>query len=70
MGLSLGLAEHVQPQEIARAVWGLLSNPARRREMRAAGLMTIDGEGASRIAADIAHTLAEKRKNAWRRAAS
>ncbi|MGD0190976.1 MAG: NTP transferase domain-containing protein [Rhizomicrobium sp.] len=69
MGLSLGLAERAQPQEIARAVWGLLSNPARRREMRAAGLMTIDGEGASRIAADIAQTLAEKRKSAARRAA-
>jgi hypothetical protein len=29
--------------------------------MRAAGLQTIDGDGASRIATDIAHALSEKR---------
>jgi spore coat polysaccharide biosynthesis protein SpsF len=69
MGVSLGLAERAQPREISRAVWSLLANPARRREMRAAGLMTIDGEGATRIAADIAQTLAEKRANTTRRAA-
>ena len=35
-------------------VWRCLDDAARRREMRAAGLMTIDGSGAARIAADLA----------------
>jgi spore coat polysaccharide biosynthesis protein SpsF len=61
MGVSLGLAERALPRDVARAVWTLLSSPARRREMRAAGLQTIDGDGASRIATDIAHALSEKR---------
>jgi len=61
MGLSLGVAERVQDEDIARAVWALLSDSPRRREMRAAGLMTIDGEGAARIAADLAQALAERR---------
>ncbi len=69
MGVSLGLAERAQPHEIARAAWTLLANPARRREMRAAGLMTIDGDGASRIAADIARELSEKRASGPLRAA-
>jgi spore coat polysaccharide biosynthesis protein SpsF len=68
MGVSLGLAEQALPRDIARAVWALLSSPARRREMRAAGLVTIDGDGASRIAADIAHVLSEKRADSGRRA--
>jgi hypothetical protein len=29
--------------------------------MRAAGLMTMDGQGASRVAADLANALAERR---------
>ena len=68
MGISLGLAERATQDDIARSTWALLSNPARRREMRAAGLMTIDGEGAARIAADIASVLAEKGAAVPRRA--
>lgn len=61
MGLSLGVAERVQDSDIARAVWSLLTDSARRRDMRAAGLMTIDGEGAARMAADLSAKLAEMR---------
>jgi spore coat polysaccharide biosynthesis protein SpsF len=61
MGLSLGVAENVTDEAIAKAVWQLLNDAQRRREMRAAGLMTIDGEGASRIAADLAKELAKRR---------
>ncbi|HEY5048980.1 MAG TPA: hypothetical protein VII49_13275 [Rhizomicrobium sp.] len=68
MGISLGLAGQAQPQDIARAVWALLANPARRREMRAAALTTIDGEAASRIAADISRALGEKRSGVAQRA--
>ncbi len=39
----------------------LLTDAGRRREMRAAGLATIDGGGAARIAADLARNLAERR---------
>jgi spore coat polysaccharide biosynthesis protein SpsF len=60
MGLSLGLAERAEDGDIAKAVWSLLTDSARRREMHAAGLMTIDGAGASRIAADLAQGLAER----------
>ena len=70
VGISLGVAEHLKHEEIARAVWSLLANPTRRREMRAAGLTTIDGEGASRIAADIALALAGRRAGNARRVAS
>jgi len=59
-GISLGLAGRAEPGDIAKAVWSLLGDSSRRREMRAAGLMTIDGQGAARIAADLAHALAEK----------
>jgi spore coat polysaccharide biosynthesis protein SpsF len=61
MGLSLGLAESARDEDITGAVWALLSDSPRRREMRAAGLMTIDGEGAARIAADLAKALEAKR---------
>ncbi len=61
MGLSLGLAERAEAGDISRAVWALLANSTRRREMRAAGLMTVDGEGAARIAADLAAALASAR---------
>ena len=43
------------------AVWALLTDSARRREMHAAGLMTVDGAGAARIAADLAQALADRR---------
>jgi len=61
MGISLGLADVASDDRIAKSVWALLGDVTRRREMRAAGLMTIDGEGASRIAADLAQALAERR---------
>lgn len=61
MGVSLGLAATASDEHVARSVWSLLGDAARRREMRAAGLMTIDGEGAARIASDIASELAERR---------
>jgi len=61
IGLSLGLAERVADGDIAAAVWALLADSPRRREMRAAGLMTVDGEGASRIAADLSAELAKAR---------
>src|SRR5262249_25450518 len=47
IGQSLGVADTVSDQEIARAVWSLLNDTPRRRDMRAAGLMTIDGNGPS-----------------------
>lgn len=61
MGLSLGVAERVDDEDIAQAVWNLLNDAPRRREMRSAGLMTIDGEGAARMAHDLAEMLAQKR---------
>ncbi len=61
MGISLGLAEQATDERIAKSVWTLLGDSARRREMRAAGLMTIDGEGAARIATDLSRALAERR---------
>lgn len=61
MGVSLGLRDRIEDTDIAGAVWSLLRDSERRHEMRAAGLMTIDGEGASRIAADLAEALSERR---------
>ncbi|MBV9992716.1 MAG: NTP transferase domain-containing protein [Alphaproteobacteria bacterium] len=70
MGISLGLAENAEEERIAKSVWALLGDATRRREMRAAGLMTIDGQGAARIASDIASALAERRALTPVRAAS
>lgn len=61
IGLSLGLAARADDDAIAKSAWALLTDSARRREMHAAGLMTIDGGGASRIAADLAQMLAGRR---------
>ncbi len=61
IGLSLGVAEATSDEVIARSVAGLLNDSVRRREMRAAGLMTIDGSGPARIAADLAAALAARR---------
>jgi len=69
MGISLGVAETVSDQFIAKSVLSLLGDTARRREMRAAGLMTIDRQGASRVAADLAQALAERRAAMPRRIA-
>jgi spore coat polysaccharide biosynthesis protein SpsF len=68
MGISLGVAERVQDEDITRAVWALLADPARRREMRAAGMTTIDADGAARVAADLAATLNVRRVSAPRTA--
>jgi spore coat polysaccharide biosynthesis protein SpsF len=61
MGLSLGVADDVADETIARTVWKTLNDAPRLREMRAAGLMTIDGNGQARIAADIACALEARR---------
>jgi spore coat polysaccharide biosynthesis protein SpsF len=61
MGISLGVADTVSDEAIAGAVWSLMGDGARRRDMRAAGLMTIDGNGPARIAADLAKALAARR---------
>jgi spore coat polysaccharide biosynthesis protein SpsF len=61
IGLSLGLAEVAADEVIASSVRQLLDDASRRREMRAAGLMTVDGEGSARIAADLMKALAERR---------
>jgi spore coat polysaccharide biosynthesis protein SpsF len=61
MGVSLGLVALVTDEEISNAVQGLIHNAARRRDMRAAGLGTIDGGGAARIAADLAQALKEEK---------
>ena len=61
MGVSLGLAQTVRDDAIAKAVWALLTDSERRRQMRAAGLMTMDGTAAARIAGDLAGALTAKR---------
>jgi spore coat polysaccharide biosynthesis protein SpsF len=61
IGVSLGIAEDASSEAIARVVWTLLNDRAAREDMRAAGLGKIDGQGAERIAADIARALATKR---------
>jgi spore coat polysaccharide biosynthesis protein SpsF len=61
MGLCLGLADDVGDAALRAGVTALLGDPARRRDMHMAGLTTIDGQGASRIAADLSTLLATKR---------
>ena len=48
------------------AVRALLGDSARRRDMRAAGLTTIDGDGAARIAADLSARAVRRAANARR----
>ena len=69
MGVSLGVADDVSDRAIAQMVVRTSSDAPRLREMRAAGLMTIDGNGAARIAADLADALAARRAQAPARAA-
>ena len=69
MGISLGVAEAVTDKAITKAVWALLGDQMRRREMRMAGLMTIDGGGARRIAGDLAKRLRTWRANVAKRSA-
>jgi spore coat polysaccharide biosynthesis protein SpsF len=57
MGISLGVADKVQDQDVASTVQWLLNKPNARRAMRHAGLSLIDGQGAARIAADLAKAL-------------
>jgi spore coat polysaccharide biosynthesis protein SpsF len=61
MGISLGHMDRLKPDVVAKSVWSLLNDNVRRREMRAAGLMTIDGSGATRIAADLAAAVKARR---------
>jgi spore coat polysaccharide biosynthesis protein SpsF len=61
MGMSLGVHSAIEDFDIASATWALIGDSARRRDMHAAGLMAIDGEGAVRIAADLAASLKQRR---------
>ena len=61
MGISLGLANRVSDADIARTVQWLLNKPATRREMRRQGPTLLDGQGAVRVAADLAAALASAR---------
>ena len=61
MGVSLGLAEQASGDVVVKAVWALLGDAERRREMRSAGLMTVDGNASARIASDLAGALARRR---------
>lgn len=63
MGQSLGLADTLTGDMVSKAVWSLLHDPARRRQMHASGLMTIDGGAPGRIAAVLAEVLTQHRKN-------
>ena len=62
MGISLGVADKVSDDEILHSVERLLNNSAARRDMRKQGLSLLDGQGAARIAADLATALAAARK--------
>jgi len=57
MGISLGVADRAPDADIAATVQWLLNKPAVRREMRARGPALLDGQGASRVAADLASAL-------------
>jgi spore coat polysaccharide biosynthesis protein SpsF len=61
MGISLGVAAKIEDGEILAAVKALMNDAARRRDMRAAGLASLNGDGAARIAADLAAALKEEK---------
>jgi spore coat polysaccharide biosynthesis protein SpsF len=61
MGVLLGVASEVSDAQILSAVKALMGDAARRREMRQTGLATMDGNGAARIAADLAAALKEEK---------
>jgi len=61
IGMSLGVAETTSDAVIASSVRQLLNDPARRKAMHAAGVMTVDGEGPARVAADLAAQLNARR---------
>jgi len=62
MGMALGLGRVLRAEDIARGVWRLLTDPERRRDMRAASLNTIDGRAGERIAQDLAMAVATARE--------
>jgi spore coat polysaccharide biosynthesis protein SpsF len=62
MGVTLGLSARVKGKVIADAVEDLLDDPEMRRSMAAAGLMNLDGRGATRIAARLHHLVEERRE--------
>jgi spore coat polysaccharide biosynthesis protein SpsF len=62
MGIVLGLARKVRAEDIARVTWQVLSDGVKRKDMRAAGLNTVDGRGAERIATDLVAAVAEHRR--------
>jgi spore coat polysaccharide biosynthesis protein SpsF len=64
MGAVLGLGRIIRADDIARLSWQLLQDEGRRRDMRAAGLTTIDGRAGERIASDLAQALAAMRGTA------
>ena len=70
IGLLLGVESRIEDSDIAQGVWSLLGDNTRRREMRAAGLMTMDGDAAARIAADLAASLKQRRGETGIRIAS
>ncbi|MBX7074966.1 MAG: UDP-2,4-diacetamido-2,4,6-trideoxy-beta-L-altropyranose hydrolase [Pirellulales bacterium] len=51
--IQLGRCDAVQAQEIASAVRGLLSDPARLNAMSEKGRQLVDGRGADRVVADL-----------------
>jgi spore coat polysaccharide biosynthesis protein SpsF len=61
MGAVMGLGRILRADDIARQAWQLLQDEDRRRDMRAAGLTTVDGRAGNRIAADLVNALAEIR---------
>jgi spore coat polysaccharide biosynthesis protein SpsF len=61
MGVSLGVAAQLADRDILGSVKALMNDAARRREMHNAGLATLDGSGAARIAADLAAALKEEK---------
>jgi spore coat polysaccharide biosynthesis protein SpsF len=61
MGVSLGVASQIEDGDILATVKALMSDAARRRDMRAVGLATLNGNGAARIAADLAGALKEEK---------
>ena len=54
---SLGWHADLTPDRVARTVADLASDPDRRRAMQQAGMTTVDGQGAARVAATLAHAL-------------
>lgn len=62
MGRLLGLADDVTDASIAQAVQSLLNDRVRRGNMRASGMMNVDGNAAQRIAGELMQELSERRR--------